>query len=84
MSRSCAEALHRVRKECAPGDAACARKLGVYERAEDAPCAVPTCCLLQGTSAPRYACTVDGGAQCQRVHGLPLHGKPTRVAREDA
>lgn len=80
--RSCADALHRVRKECAPSDAACARTLGVYARAEDAPCAVPTCCLLQGNSAPRYTCTPDGGAQCQRVHGLPLHGTPTRVARD--
>lgn len=78
--QSCAEALHRVRRECPRADGECARALGVYESARDAPCA-PTCCELVGTTALRYVCTVDGGdAQCQRVHGLPLHGAPTRVA----
>ena len=87
MYLNCAQAIHTIYRECGPpGTQAydrCMKEKNVHLDASSArgECrGVVVQCDIAGYTTSRYACVTEGdGATAQTVHGLPLHGAPTRV-----
>ena len=80
---SCAEALHKTRKECAglTGDARTACEL--ERNVASTPDLVKGCdaaitCGMSGYTSKKYTC-VPGSTEPQVVHGLPLQSKRSYV-----